>query len=280
MTHLSFFSPQMDTASVPHFNFKDIELIEKIGHGQYPVFKATMAGKTIAVKRMNCDKNEIPYEVEIHSILPPHPNVIPLLGVAHSKDGFKIYVCTQLADKSLYHYIHKEKKKPSPQQSAKWAMQIARGIHHLHHHSLAHRDLKSANVLLFEEEDNTKVCDFGCARELEHTTTLSEMRGTHRWMAPELNHKATTKFSQRCDVFSYGMILYEIFAHQIPFYDVEEDVNISKSIHEGKRPSIPPGVPSYISMLMQHCWKHNPHHRPTFKEILQVSLIYLLETHK
>ena len=260
---------QMDTQSVPRFNLKDIDLLEKIGHGQYPVFRAKMAGNAIAVKKMACEKEEVPPEIHLHNDLSPHPNVLPLLGVAHSKDGFTIYVCTPLADKSLYHYLHQEKKKPSLQQSAKWAMQIARGMQHLHKHGLAHRDLKSANVLLFEEEDITKVCDFGCARVLEHTTTMSEMRGTLRWMAPEFNDRADAKISKRCDVFSYGMILYEIYAHEIPFSDVE-DVDASSSIHDGKRPSVPPGVPLYIKVLMQQCWQHSPHHRSTFREILQV----------
>ena len=72
----------------------------------------------------------------------------------------------ELGDKSLHHYLHTEKKKPSLQQSTKWAMQIARGMDHIHEHGLVHCDLKSANVLLFEKEDITKICDFGSAQPL------------------------------------------------------------------------------------------------------------------
>ena len=229
-----------------------------------------MAGKAIAVKKLDCDKNEIPHEVEIQRNLPPHPNVLPLEGVMHNKDGFSIYICMELADKSLHHYLHTEKKKPSLQQSTKWAMQIARGMLHIHQQGLAHRDLKSENVLLFEKENVVKLCDFGSARVLEHTTTVSGMRGTIRWMAPEFNDKASTKVNQRCDAFSYGMVLYEIFAHQIPFIEISNHVVVATSILEGKRPSIPPKVPLYIKQLMESCWKHEPRDRPTFEEILQV----------
>ena len=260
----------MDAAPLPHFDLKNIDLGEKIGRGNVTVYKATMAGKAMAVKKMDCDKNEIVPEVEVQSSLPPHPNVLPLLGVAHSKDGFSIYICMELADKSLYHYLHTEKEKPSLQQSTKWAIQIARGMHHIHQHGLAHRDLKSANVLLFEDEDVAKVCDFGSARVLERTATVSGMTGTYRWMAPEFNDKADAKANQRCDVFSYGMVLYEIFTQEIPFSKIADGATVGLCIRDGERPSIPPELPLHIKVLMQSCWKHKFYDRPKFEGILQV----------
>ena len=209
----------MNTPSISRLDLMSITLEERIGHGNVSVFKAKMGGKAIAVKRMKCYENEIPREVEIHSNLPPHPNVLPLLGVA--QDGDMIYICIDLADKSLHHYLHTEKKKPSPQLSTKWAMQIAKGMHHLHEHGVAHRDLKSANVLLFDNENTAKLCDFGTARALDRTTTVTGMAGTYRWMAPEFNSKGSAKVNQRCDVFSYGMLLFEIFAHEIPLSNIE-----------------------------------------------------------
>ena len=265
------FLSQMAATAFSHFNLKNINLGARIGKGTVPVYKATMAGKPMAVKKMDCgEKNEIPLEVEVSSILPPHPNVLPLLGVAHSNDGFSIYICMELADKSLYHYLHEEKKKPSLQQSTKWATEIANGMDHIHDCGLAHRDLKSANVLLFEDVDVTKVCDFGSARVLERTATMTGMTGTYRWMAPEFNDEADTRVNRLCDVFSYAMVLYEIFAQKIPFSDIDEDIDAATSIREGKRPSIPPEVPLYIKALMHSCWRHNPYCRPNFERILLV----------
>ena len=261
----------MNTTSVPYLDFDDIALEKKIGHGNALVYKAKMAGKAIAVKEIDCGKNEIPHEVKLHSNLPPHPNVLPLLGVTHSEDGFTTYICMELADKSLYNFLHKEKKKPSLQQSTNWAVQVAKGMNHLHQHGLAHRDLKSANILLFENEDVVKVCDFGSARVLERTATVTGMKGTYRWMAPEFSDKASTKVNQLCDVFSYGMVLYEVFAHEIPFSEIDQGANVFPIIRDGKRPSIPPELPPYIRVLMQSCWKANPHDRPSFGTILQVS---------
>ena len=228
-----------------------------------------MGEMEIAVKKMDCDQYEIPREVTVQSNLPSHPNILPLLGITHSSDGFTIYICMDLADTSLHHYLHKEKKKPTLQQSTEWAIQIARGMHHIHQHGVAHRDLKSANVLLFEKKGIVKICDFGSARPLENTATPTGMTGTYRWMAPEFNDQATTKVNQRCDVFSYGMVLFEIFTHELPFSDLDDGVVLSR-IRDGERPSIPPELPSYIQMLMHSCWEHKPRDRPTFEQILQV----------
>lgn len=262
---------QKNAAELSRINFNDIDIKDRIGRGRVSVYKATLLGKEIAVKRMDCDKYEIPREVQVHSKLPPHPNILPLLGVAHSSDGFSIYSCMELADKSLYRYLQTERK-PSLQQGTKWAVQIARAMHHIHRHGLAHRDLKSANVLLFEEEDVVKVCDFGCARPLDSSTTVSGTIGTYRWMAPEFNEKASTKVNQRCDVFSYAMVLYEIFTQEIPYSDIAEGFDIVSSIRNGERPLIPQELPQYIKELIQSCWKHDPHDRPTFEVILQVGL--------
>ena len=265
----------MNTTSLPYFDLSDIKLEERIGQGNSPVYQATMADKTIAVKKMDCGQNEIPHEVQVQRDLPPNPNVLKLLGITHSEDGFTIYVCTELANTSLYRYLHEEKKQPSLQQSTKWAMQIASGMQHLHKYGLAHRDLKSPNVLLFEREDIAKVCDFGCARPLDHTTMLSGNTGTYRWMPPEFNDEATTMINQRCDIFSYGMILYEIFAHNIPFSHIKEDVDVPQSIRNGERPSLPQELPIYMKVLIQFCWEHKPHDRPNFEKILQVGSPYL-----
>ena len=260
----------MNSESLHRFCLDDIILEERIGCGNYSVYKATTAGKLMAVKRIDVNKYEIPREVKVHSSLPPHPNILPFFGIAHSKDGFSVYICMELGDKSLYKHLHEEKQKPTLQQSTKWAMQLARGMHHLHKHEIAHRDLKSANILLFEKEDVIKVCDFGSARPLEYSATLSQTAGTYRWMAPEFNDKASTKVNQRCDLFSYGMVLYEIFVHKVPFSDLDQAVDVLTSIHDGKRPSIPLELPLYIRELMQSCWKHNPYDRPSFEEIIQV----------
>ena len=261
----------MAETSVTQYNLKDIILDDIIGKGTATVYNGTLAGKSIAVKKMDCSKKrEVPPEVKIHNSLPPHSNILPLFGVAHAKHGFTLYICMELADTSLYSFLHTKKQKPTILRSTKWALQIATAMQHIHQHGLAHRDLKSANVLLFDDEDIVKVCDFGSAKVLEVTATATGMTGTYRWMAPEFDDKETTKVNQRCDIFSYGMVVYEIFAHKIPLFNIRDDVEAAKSIRKGLRPEVPDELPSHIQAIMQSCWRHNSHARPTFQGIIKV----------
>ena len=228
-----------------------------------------MDGREIAVKKMNCDKDEVPEEVKLQHSLSSHPNILPLLGYSHSKDMFTVYILMEQADMSLHQYLYREKRKPSPQLSLNWALQIARGLHHIHQHGLAHRDLKSANVLLFEKENIIKICDFGSAKILQVTAKKTGETGTYPWMAPEFIDKGIKKINQRCDMFSYGMILFELFVHELPFSE-SNDYEMAILIKNKKRPSIPSNLPKYLKTLMKQCWEYNAYDRPTSAEILMV----------
>ena len=177
------------------------------------------------------------------------------------------YIVTELATNgSLFDYLHIEKKKPSVDQSLAWASDVAHGMKHLHDQNIIHRDLKSANVLLMSGWV-AKLCDFGTARELTHTTT-TEHAGTYRWMSPEIMRSATGRINKKCDLFSYGMILFELFAHEIPYADLRDNIDVLLSVRDGKRPPIPPTLPLYLHDLIQKCWEEDPYLRPTFDDFV------------
>ena len=221
------------------------------------MYEGVKDGQEIAVKIMNCERDKVPEEVKLQNSLSSHPNILPLLGVSHSQNMFQVYILMERADMSLYQYLYREKRQPSPQQSLNWALQIARGLHHIHQHGLAHRNLKSANVLLFEKENIIKICDFGSAKVLDVTATKTGEAGTYRWMAPEFIEKSVEKINQRCDMFSYGMILFELFTHEVPFADLKSEIEVALFIRDKKRPSIPSKLPKYLKTLIAQCWEHS-----------------------
>ena len=112
----------MSTISLTRYHIDNINIEVRIGRGTFSVYKAKIGEKVIAVKMMDCNKNEIPHKVDVHSILPAHSNILSLLEIAHTNDGFSIYICMELADKSLYQYLHKENNRPHPERSTKWAI--------------------------------------------------------------------------------------------------------------------------------------------------------------
>ena len=107
-----------------------------------------------------------------------------------------------------------------------------------------------------------KVCDFGTARTLANT-----MKGTYCWMAPEIVEGGEANINKMCDVFSFGMVLYEIFARKIPYDDLLTNPLVGTAVLEGKRPPIPATVPSFLCPLLKACWKE-PNQRPHFESII------------
>lgn len=207
-------------------------------------------------------------EVAIHDCLTPHDHILAPFAVAvNPQVGQPSYICMELAEKSLFDCLYNSKQANEKQEvpSAKWALQIALGMKHLHDGCVIHRDLKSANVLVFVTGD-VKLCDFGCAKSLKVSAKRSKDTGTHRWNPPEMYQ--SEKINKGCDVFSYGMVVYELFAHHVPFHHVQEDSKIKSLLKEYKRPRIPSSAPQYFQHLMQACWEQYSHDRPDFQAIV------------
>ena len=84
-----------------------------------------------------------------------------------------------------------------------------------------------------------KLCDFGTARSLDHTTSQSTVTGTYRWMAPEIVESPDALINNKCDIYSYGMVLYELVTLKLPFHDAPTDQRAMVDAVMGKCPSLP-----------------------------------------
>ena len=256
-------------ADVKVINIDEISMGKRLGQGGFgAVFEAKWKTKTVAVKVCLGNLLEsLSREIQILTALSPHPNVISFFGVALSSDSISTYIVTELAPNgSLYNYLHKSGEKPSADQSFAWALQVASGMQHLHNSNVVHRDLKSGNILL-SFGLFAKVCDFGTARTLAKTA-MTTQKGTYRWMAPEIVEGVEANINKMCDVFSYGMVVYEIFACKIPYDDIPTDPLVGLAVLQGKRPPLPATLPPFLHPLIEACWKKEPDKRPQFEDIV------------
>lgn len=147
-------------------------------------------------------------------------------------------------------------------------MDIARGMNYLHHCKppIIHRDLKSSNLLV-DKNWTVKVGDFGLSRVKHHTYLKTKSgRGTPQWMAPEIlcNEQA----DEKSDVYSYGVVLWEITTEKIPWNDLNPMQVIGAVGFMNRRLEIPKDVDPLWVSLMESCWCSEPQSRPTFQEIL------------
>lgn len=140
---------------------------------------------------------------------------------------------------------------------------------HLHNKKLIHRDLKSHNLLV-NDTWNCKVADFGISTIRPTITRVMTCVGTPVYMAPEVLSKS--KYSEKADVFSFGIVLMEIFTGNLPYsnppYHMMNQAQLMYQILEQNvRPSLA-GVPLSIQRLAEECWSHDVRLRPSFSEIV------------
>eukprot|EP00210_Caulerpa_lentillifera_P005200 g4968.t1 len=153
------------------------------------------------------------------------------------------------------------------------ALEVAVALDHLHSYGIIHGDLKSQNVLLMSSEIVAKnfICkvgDFGMSRPFTqiktHISTFTA--GTISHMPPEVLRDGI--LTPATDVFSFGMILWELMAGKVPFLGMNSG-EIMVAIVEGQRPEIPSDWPPMYSKLIHSCWSARRDQRPTFKTVIK-----------
>ena len=250
--------------------YEDLEFHETLGEGGFgTVYRVTFKKKSFkgykeaAAKflRVMC-KQEVEIMCRLH-----HPNIVTL--IAHIKTPFTI-ILEYAKFGSVHDYLKDENKPLTEEMMKKWLKEAALAIEHLHEQNLLHRDIKASNCLLFDGM-TLKLCDFGITRELEHSQSTSSMKGTHRYLAPEIivgNDEGRAIYSKPADIYAYGLLVLEIYSRKPPFYGLQPHTLIYR-VGNGEQPKIPDNCPQLVSEVMRQCWKRHPGERPTIQNILE-----------
>uniref|UniRef100_A0A3B4H0L8 Mitogen-activated protein kinase kinase kinase n=1 Tax=Pundamilia nyererei TaxID=303518 RepID=A0A3B4H0L8_9CICH len=261
-------------------DFSELTLEEIIGVGGFgKVYRAMWRGAEVAVKAARRDPDEdleqtmesVRQEAKLFAML-SHLNIMGLLGVCLQEPNLCLIM--EYARGGPLNRALAGKRIP-PCTLVDWAVQIARGMHYLHCQAIVpiiHRDLKSSNILILERvemEDlsnkTLKITDFGLAREWHRTTKMSAA-GTYAWMAPEVIRSST--FSKGSDVWSYGVLLWELLTGEVPFRGID-GLAVAYGVAMNKMAlPIPSTCPEPFARLMEDCWSPDPHSRPQFTAIL------------
>ena len=196
----------------------------KVGEGGMGlVYIGEWQGKQVALKKIKLNYNEkgndnmlkrFINEINIIASM-RHPNILLYMGTTIDENNY--YMITEYLPKgSLYEYLHNKRKKLTEKQKIKIALQIAIAIQYIHSRKILHCDLKSSNVLL-DENFKIKLSDFGLSyfmSEIPKGTVF----GTYHWMAPEILNDG--KYEITSDIFSYGMILWELLTGTTPYSNI------------------------------------------------------------
>ncbi|KAH0793466.1 TKL family protein kinase [Histomonas meleagridis] len=252
---------------------EDYKIEKQIGFGASgQVFLATSLkdGQKVAIKQLNSTNlNDVEIEsftreIVILSTL-HHPYLVRFIGATNVAPH---WILTEfMTGKSLYHRL-RDRKGLTPMQNTVIAYEVAQGMAFLHSKRIIHRDLKTLNVLL-DSNCEPKICDFGISRKItESDIPMTGLIGTFNYMAPEVIRKS--QYNLKADVFSYGLMLWEMLKRETPYDNKEKDqMGIAIAIVNGVRPVIPKGTPKPLERLIKDCWTQEADKRPSFNQILR-----------
>ncbi|XP_033105749.1 tyrosine-protein kinase Fer-like isoform X2 [Anneissia japonica] len=252
---------------------EDIELGDKLGAGHFgDVVRGVLKknGFPVAVKTcketVDADsRRKFLMEAKILKQY-DHQNIVKLIGVC--TDRHPIYIVMELVSGGdLLSYLRSDKNDLNQKVMLRMGENAAAGMAYLEQKNCIHRDLAARNCLV-GDKSCVKISDFGMSREEEdgvYSVGGSMRQIPIKWTAPEAMNYGT--YTSACDVWSYGILLWEIFSRgSTPYPGFPNNVAREK-VEQGYRMSAPHGTPDEVYHIMMSCWEYEPEKRPQFKEV-------------
>ncbi|KAI5674456.1 hypothetical protein M9H77_14820 [Catharanthus roseus] len=261
----------------------DLEELRELGSGTFgTVYHGKWRGTDVAIKRIN-DRcfagkpseqermrddfwNEAIKLADLH-----HPNVVAFYGVVLDGPGGSVATVTEyMVNGSLRTALQKSERNLDKRKRLLIAMDVAFGMEYLHGKNIVHFDLKSDNLLVNLRDPHRPICkvgDLGLSKVKCQTLISGGVRGTLPWMAPELLNGSSSLVSEKVDVYSFGIVMWELLTGEEPYADLHYGAIIGGIVSNTLRPSVPESCDPDWRSLMERCWAAEPSERPSFTEI-------------
>nr|XP_020468659.1 megakaryocyte-associated tyrosine-protein kinase [Monopterus albus]XP_020468660.1 megakaryocyte-associated tyrosine-protein kinase [Monopterus albus]XP_020468661.1 megakaryocyte-associated tyrosine-protein kinase [Monopterus albus] len=240
-----------------------LKLGESIGEGEFgAVYEGEYMGQRVAVKTIKCDVTAQAFlqETTVMTKL-QHKNLVRLLGVILHKG---LHIVTELMSKgNLVNFLRtRGRSVVNSVQLLRFALDVCEGMEYLESKKLVHRDLAARNILV-SDDSVAKVSDFGLTKVDLKVSDNAKL--PVKWTAPEALKKE--KFSTKSDVWSYGVLLWEIFSYGRQPYPKMSLTEMKERVEGGYRMEAPEECPPGVYALMRICWEQEPRRRPAFHKL-------------
>nr|CAD1834182.1 unnamed protein product [Ananas comosus var. bracteatus] len=261
----------------------DLEEIRELGSGNFgTVFYGKWRGSDVAIKRLKpiClsggesgeEKMVMDFWKEARLLGQlHHPNVVAFYGVVAEEPERNLALVTEyMVNGSLKQVLKRKDRTIDRRKRVLIAMDAAFGMEYLHEKNIVHFDLKSHNFFMNMRDPHRPVCkigDLGLSKVKQRTLVSGGIRGTIPWMAPELFSCTKNMVTEKVDVYSFGIVMWELLTGEEPYENLRSDEIIAGIIKGDLRPKVPSWCDPAWKSLMERCWSSDPEARPSFSEI-------------
>jgi serine/threonine protein kinase len=254
-------------------SYDEIEMIRQLGYGAFgTTYPAKWRGIDVAVKRLiDSDfsdelENKFLQEVLTWSRLSSR-HVVKLHGVCVDKKPYAL-VREHIKGRTLYNLLHSE----APllwDRRATIMLEVGKGLKYLHDNGIIYQNLNSQNILITQDgrvKLNESLLSIEESISSVHAISSTDIIGDVRRLAPELLGGRMI-YSEESDVYSYGMVIWEIASRKIPYENLSTPRALIR-IMDGETEQKPEGIADQLWEIIVSCWHKDPHQRPSAREVM------------
>jgi serine/threonine-protein kinase len=246
--------------------YRIVALLGKGGMGEVYRADDLELGQSVALKFLLAEKatrpgalNQFRSEVRTARLI-AHPNVCRVYDIGEG-DG-QVFLSMEYIDGEDLATVIRRLGRPTPEKAREIARELCRGLAAAHEAGMLHRDLKPGNVMI-DGRGRARITDFGLAGLAADLMREGQVAGTPTYMAPE--QLAQGKVSVRSDVYSLGLVLYELFTGRRVFEatSLSELRQMQESGSITTPSDVARGIDPAVERVIMHCLEHDPDSRPT-----------------
>ena len=247
---------------------RQIRMVRKLESSEFvEVWEGLWNGTTpVAVKTPRPGKLAVDNFLQTANLMKKmqHPNIIHLYALCTKEEP--VYIITEfIRHDSLLEYLRGVRRSLKLPQLIDMASQVAAGMAYLEEQNITHRDLAARNILVGGNLI-CKVANFEMAQLINAgIDNPRSLRLAVKWTAPEAAQY--DRFTVKSDVWSYGIVLYEVITYGCPPYPGMTNTEALEAAVKGYRMPQPPGCPDKLYNIMLNCWREEPKNRPLFEAL-------------
>ncbi|POG75286.1 uncharacterized protein OCT59_024281 [Rhizophagus irregularis] len=275
---------------IKYYEYNQFYNIQEIGSGGFgKVCRANWKNshKRYAIKSFfninDATVKALVREIQLQREIDFHDNVIRFYGVTTSikENQRKEYslVIEYAENGTLRKYLKENFENLTWDDKFNLAFQLVYAVSCLHDDGIMHRDLHSNNVLV--HKNTIKLADFGLSKRIEETSnSQSRTFGLIPYADPKSFNKSTKKLyllNKKSDVYSIGVLLWEISSGRPPFHGIPYDVGLAQSILQGLREIPIPNTSIDYIKIYTDCWNIEPDNRPTINQVVDELKVLIIK---